>query len=238
MGMIDDQEIDSVFFDAGNTLLLLDYDAIANVVGSAPEPLLGAPSASAVRQAEQRARRRIDAAYGEGGGTDDGMWGRYFGYLLDELSTEPSTGWRERALARLREVHDEENLWRVAAPQASRLLGRLRDRRVTTGVISNSDGRVRRLLETAGLAPLLDGIYDSAIVGYEKPAVELFHHALGRHGAAPARSMYVGDLEHVDVHGARRSGMVPVLIDPLPRSGTEAFVTVRDLAELEALLLD
>ena len=119
MGMIDEMGIDSVFFDAGNTLLLLDYDAITEVIRSVSDdhPV---GLASLVEPAEHRARRRVDAAYRQGGATDLGMWDRYFGYVLEELgSAGPALpDERLRILASLRAVHASNNLWRLAAPHA------------------------------------------------------------------------------------------------------------------------
>ena len=53
--------------------------------------------------------------------------------------------------------------------EAPKALQRARDAGLIVGVISNSNGSVERALEIAGLAPLLDFVIDSSVVGISKP---------------------------------------------------------------------
>ena len=82
------------------------------------------------------------------------------------------------------------------------------------GVISNSNGSVRSILEETGLAAHLDFIIDSSVVGVEKPDPRIFHLGLREAGVAPAEAAYVGDLYSVDVLGARAAGLEGILLDP------------------------
>jgi len=53
---------------------------------------------------------------------------------------------------------------------------------------------------------LFDGAYYSCEIGLRKPDAEAFHHVLGRHGADPARTLFVDDsIQHVV--GARAAGL-------------------------------
>jgi putative hydrolase of the HAD superfamily len=81
-------------------------------------------------------------------------------------------------------------------------------------VISNSNGTIRRILERLGLLGLVDVVLDSQEEGVEKPHPAIFERALARCGVAPADAAYVGDLYSIDVLGARRCGLRPVLLDP------------------------
>jgi putative hydrolase of the HAD superfamily len=81
-------------------------------------------------------------------------------------------------------------------------------------VVSNSDGTVERGLEAAGLRDYFDLVFDSAVVGFEKPDPRFFEHALARAGAEAGRVVHVGDLYHADVTGARAAGVHAVLLDP------------------------
>jgi len=96
------------------------------------------------------------------------------------------------------------------------------------GVVSNADGRVRALLERAGLAPFLEVVIDSSEVGVEKPDHRIFLAATERFGTAPSACAYVGDIYEIDVLGARAAGLHPVLIgsgdvpesDPVDRAAS------------------
>ena len=72
----------TVFFDAGNTLLRMDYEVLAEqlrVRGFAATP-------ERVREAEWRARVRLDAHFAPGMSTESrSTGGRYLRYLLDGL---------------------------------------------------------------------------------------------------------------------------------------------------------
>jgi len=53
---------------------------------------------------------------------------------------------------------------------------------------------------------LFDGAYYSCEMGLRKPDAEAFHHVLSRHGAEPARTLFIDDsIQHV--LGAREAGL-------------------------------
>lgn len=102
-------------------------------------------------------------------------------------------------------------------PDAAPALRALRDRGIRLVVASNWDASLPEVLERVGLAPLLDGVVASAMVGRAKPAPELFHAALELAGVEPGRALYVGDSLDHDAIGARAAGLRPVLIErPAP----------------------
>lgn len=85
--------------------------------------------------------------------------------------------------------------------------------------ISNADGRVRGLLETAGLLSHLEFVVDSAEVGMEKPDPRIFRAAAERLALDPSACAYVGDIYEIDVVGAAGVGMWPILIGEGPAAG-------------------
>jgi len=99
------------------------------------------------------------------------------------------------------------------------------------GVVSNADGRVRKLLETAGFSPYLEVVIDSSEVGLEKPDPRIFLAATDRLGVTPERCTYVGDIYSIDVVGARAAGMRAILIGT-----SEAEGDVERIERLEELL--
>ncbi len=74
---------------------------------------------------------------------------------------------------------------------------------------------------------------DSAEVGLEKPDPRIFHAATERLGMAPGDCAYVGDIYEIDVVGAERAGMRPVLIGDGP--APEGVLRVPDLGALLSL---
>src|SRR5262249_61193818 len=105
------------------------------------------------------------------------------------------------------------------------------------GMISNSNGTVRSILETTGLARDVDFVIDSGIVGVEKPDPRIFHLAL-EHARVPATAAcYVGDLYSVDVIGARRAGLDAVLLDPRGYWGPRDCLLARGIDDAVHLCL-
>jgi putative acetyltransferase len=138
---------------------------------------------------------------------------------------------RNRAAARIAQEHGRANLWSGEAIGARETLETLAGRGYRLGVVSNADGRVRKVLEDAGLAKHLEIILDSAHVGFEKPDPRIFLAATGQLGLPPDACAYVGDLYEIDILGAGAAGLRPILIGRCP-----APETVERVAGLEGLL--
>jgi putative hydrolase of the HAD superfamily len=216
----------AVIFDAGNTLLRMDYGVIA-------EHLRGrgrAASPAQVEDAELRARVRLDPHLAPGAGSTESSitHGRYLRYLLEHLAVTDDA--EIEAIARWRRGYNPPvGLWNRADPDALAALRR---------VISNSNGSVRSILEETGLAAHLDFIIDSSVVGVEKPDPRIFHLGLREAGVAPVEAVYVGDLYSVDVLGARAAGLDGILLDPRGFWGPRDCRLARGLAEAVRLALE
>jgi len=223
----------AIFFDAGNTLLQINYVAVAEQLG-----LRGVPrSPEEVAQAEYRARVRLDPHLAPGASTENrSVAGNYFRYLLEELGiTDPETS---RALAEWRRSYNlPVGLWNQADPEAESVLRRLHAEGVGAGVISNSNGSVRQILEELGLARYLDFILDSAVVGVEKPDPRIFGLALAAARVRPEAAVYIGDLYSVDVLGARRAGLKAILLDPCGVWGARDCPVAKSLSKAVDLAL-
>lgn len=112
------------------------------------------------------------------------------------------------------ERHREVGLWNSLEPTLPETFVRLRDRGFKLGVISNSDGTARQLLERHDVDQYFGSVIDSAIVGVEKPDARIFLLGAEELAVAPERCVYVGDQIEVDVRGSEAVRMQPVLIDP------------------------
>jgi HAD superfamily hydrolase (TIGR01509 family) len=202
--------IRAVFLDAGNTLVGLDYETIADRIRADGHDA----DAPRVRVAELRARVRLDPHLAARASTETAdVFTRYVRYVLEELGI----AWGERSPALvqdLRAVHPPFGLWTVRLPEAPGALEALRRLGLRLAVVSNSNGTVARLLEHLDLARWFDAVVDSAVVGFEKPDPRIFRHAADLVGVQPAEAVHVGDLYSVDVLGARAAGVRAILLDP------------------------
>jgi len=223
----------AIFFDAGNTLLRMDYAAIARHLTGRGRPA----SAVEVEEAELRARVLLDRDLAAGLSTESaGTHDRYLRYVLGQLEITDDTEIEEIACWR-RGFNRPFGLWYLPDPDAATVLAGVRARGVIVGVISNSNGMVRAIMEAAGLDRHLDLVLDSGVVGVEKPDPRIFHLALEAAGVPAAAATYVGDLYSVDVIGARRAGLDAVLLDPRGHWGPRDCRIARGLADAARVIL-
>jgi HAD superfamily hydrolase (TIGR01509 family) len=232
-----DPTIRAVFFDAGNTLIRMNYAVIAAELGRHGFSV----AADAVQRAEWRARVRLDdevlSRSGPGDSTENRSTAeRYLGYLLDGLGVaDPATV--EKIAAWRRTYNPPVGVWNTVDPDAAPALAEVRRAGLRAAVISNSNGSVRSILESLGLAGHLDFVVDSAEVGVEKPDPRIFEISLAQARVAPGEAVYVGDLYSIDVRGARAAGMRAVLLDPGGHWGSRDCPMARDLpAAVRAVL--
>ncbi len=200
----------AVIFDAGNTLLRMNYAIIAEHLQARGR----AVTLDQVEEAELRARVRLDPHLAPGASTESrDTHGWYLRYMLEHLAITEEA--EVEAIARWRRAYNlPVGLWNRADPEALAAVRRVREAGLVAGVISNSNGSVRSILEQTGLAAHLHFIIDSSVVGVEKPDPRIFHLGLREAGVAPDEAVYVGDLYSVDVLGARAAGLEGILLDP------------------------
>jgi len=117
-----------------------------------------------------------------------------------------------RALARaLRERFTDHTIgWRLFDDTLPALEA-LRDAGWATAVLSNHVPELGLLVEGLGAGGLLDAVFSSALIGYEKPHPEAFAHALRACGS-PEEVWMVGDNPTADVAGAQALGIPAVLV--------------------------
>ena len=224
----------AVLFDAGNTLLRMNYGAI--VAALAAEGI--AADEAAVEDAEIRARVRIDQHLAPGASTESvATHDRYVAYLLEGIGvTDPDA---VAAMSRWRwSFNAPFGLWTRPDPAAPAALARARAAGLVVGVISNSNGMVARILDEAGLGGGLDFVLDSSVVGVEKPDPRIFRLGLERAGVPASAAAYVGDLYSVDVLGARGAGLTGILIDPRGYWGPRDCPLARDADDAVRWLLE
>lgn len=92
-------------------------------------------------------------------------------------------------------------------------LKNLKERGLTTGLLTNASKNMLALQSQFGLEPYLNFIITSREAGADKPEPPIFLAALEQAGVKAEESIHVGDHYNVDVAGARGVGIQPVLLD-------------------------
>lgn len=227
------QPVRNVFFDVGGTLLDLDHAHLLDALstkGAAERRV----TAEALALGEMEARTWFMGEMRTGGAPAD-AWDEFFTRLLR------GAGAGEEAIPSLLKELWRRNvtggLWHRPVPGAAEALGRLKAAGLRLAVISNAEGRVAEDLAIAGLAHHFETIVDSHRVGVAKPDPRIFALALERMGAAPGESVYIGDLYHIDVLGARRAGMRAVLLDRFDQDPDVDCPRITHLDELDPRVL-
>jgi putative hydrolase of the HAD superfamily len=223
----------ALIFDAGNTLLRMNYDVIAAYLATRGHGV----SPHQVREAELRARVRLDPHLAPGASTESRTTHeRYLRYVLEGLGIEDDG--EVESIGQWRRTYNPPiGLWDVADPDATAALSRVKAAGLIAGVISNSNGSVRSILEHTGLGRDLDFVVDSGVVGVEKPDRRIFEIALAEAGVPSDAAIYVGDLYSVDVLGARSAGLDAVLLDPRGYWAPRDCPLARDIVEAVRLAL-
>jgi HAD superfamily hydrolase (TIGR01509 family) len=212
-----------VFFDVGNTLLFPNRAKILAPVASHRHPTLQQWQAL-----ERRTKQEFDQQM-QSGQIDRGFWWKFHSYLLQELNEEINV--RDKLV----ENTQQSTNWDQILPGTRDALARIRQQ-FRIAVISNSDGRIDRVLSRCGIADCFESITDSGTVGVEKPRPEIFEAALRTMQARADESLYVGDIYSVDYVGARNAGMRAVLLDVAGAYRDRDLARVESLQQLETWL--
>lgn len=230
--MTQSSKITTILFDAGGTLVHADLRFIHKLLRQSG--ITATPQV--IRRAEcvskQAIDRRMNAAIAD---TDETRRQPYFAAMLEHLGIAP-----DQAAALLHQIeaeHQLRNLWRLMRPSTPQILQELRNRGLTLGVVSNSDGRIFSVLDHCGLAQFFQVIVDSHEVGLEKPDPRIFQFALNKTNTQPEQAVYVGDIYSIDVVGAERAGLRPVLLDSVGSYAAEfPCKTIKHLRSLLSMV--
>lgn len=219
----------TIFFDAGGTLVYPDIALTEWALASRGI----FPADDQRYAAEREAKRQLDEARAEHQSVDAQYWDIYYFRLFHELGMAEDAELRAALVAATRKGTN----WRQVRPDTREVLARLK-RRYRIGLISNSDGSVRRLFELLGLDDCFDSFTDSHLCGCEKPDPRIFECAMASLGAMPQQSLYVGDIYSIDFLGAQGVGMGAVLMDLAGAYRDTPYPRVESLAEFESRLED
>jgi putative hydrolase of the HAD superfamily len=227
--------LETLFLDAGNTLISMDYALLANELAA-----LGIDATVAeIRRAEAAARPATSEHIAAGKHNDDSdHFAFHLAQTLARLEANAVNARTEapaiakRLAVTLKRPGEDYRLWSWVLPGVPEGLAELKKLGLRLVVVSNSDGSVARALTDIGLARYLDAIFDSHVVGFEKPDPRFFAHALRESGATARSTAHVGDMYYQDVQGSRAAGVHSVLLDPYGDWKFEDCERCRDLSEV------
>ena len=223
--------LDSVLFDAGDTLLAPApsfqgrFVAVAAANGlPLEEAAVDAAIADAVRAASWPSDWTDPA-------TQRSFWVGFYRQVLADLGHEG----RELADA-LFEAFSDPAAYRLF-DDVRPALDELASRGIKLGVVSNFEPWLEDILDLQGIGDRFAAVAISGKLGVAKPDPEIFKAALTEAGADPEATVHVGDQPVNDVAAARAVGITPVLIDRYARHPeTDGAHRVEDLLELVELV--
>jgi putative hydrolase of the HAD superfamily len=170
-------------------------------------------------------------------------WLDYLRAYVDECGVPQDR--REEAHRHLDSEFADAALWIEPVPGIREGLQALAGTGVRLGIVSNADGMIGPRLAQLELCQVGPGIgveiecvVDSGNVGVMKPDPRIFEVAIDILELDADRIWYVGDMPAIDVVGARRAGIKPILMDPLGLhldAEYERTPSLVSLAELIAL---
>ncbi|UCE91414.1 MAG: HAD-IA family hydrolase [Methanobacteriota archaeon] len=230
------EELDVVFFDLGGTLIDVSVpreQLWANVLSRHGKNVDLSRLAASIKAADRDMDDHLASIQGM---DEEPFWLEFNSRVLEgvgvDVASEEVASDLSRSFCRL--VADEEK-WRDY-PDARPLLEDLSHRDIKVGLISNATNLARRVLRRLDLERYFDPIVISSEIGHRKPSREIFYTALDRAGAAPSRSIYIGDKPAVDVVGAKNAGMNAILVDREDTfPGAQCF-RVRDLEAIRTFV--
>jgi len=228
-------QLDAVIFDAGGTLVRLDFEWMGEAITRRGHPV----SAEALRRAEVEGRRAYDHSFGRRPAPGEpspalGTRGDIDAYYAGTLAAAgvPAAMTRELVEAFQTRHRTPDGLWSRPVEGARTGLDGVAALGLRVACVSNSDGRAEHHLKHCGMREGLEFVVDSEIVGVEKPDPRIFQIALERMGLAPERALYVGDIQCVDAVGSTAAGMYFVLIDPFRNYAAAGMSSITGMDQL------
>lgn len=142
---------------------------------------------------------------------DKGWWRELVEGVLERCGIAEAELNRDRYFEEVYDHFSRPGVWELF-PEVKGIIEALRSR-FTLGIISNFDGRLRRILEDFGLLSQFTHVVISSEVGADKPDPWIFEHALSLAEALPEETLYVGDDPRRDWEAAEAVGLQLFKVD-------------------------
>jgi putative hydrolase of the HAD superfamily len=160
------------------------------------------------------------------------FWLRYDRLVLEKLHIRDPDGKYSKIIER---GFDNPELFRLF-PESVETLQNLQKAGFRLAVISNNTDDVYKHLEWFDLRKYFDSITYSQEAKAEKPDPAIFLLALKRAQCRPEEAVHVGDSYKKDVVGARRAGILPILVDRANQHPEADCRRTMDLSEVPRMI--
>lgn len=220
-----------LLFDAGGTLVFPDQSFLVRQARTHGIEL----GEARLFDGYYRLIHALDCQAGKQSGMFPTPWPRGYAYALFETlgMASPATDVVAQAFE---DHHCHKNLWTFTFDWVRKVLSNLAAQGYHMSVISNSDGRTAQVFHDLGLDHYFEYIFDSKILGAEKPDPAIFEAALHELYLSPIDTLYIGDIFHVDVLGANQAGLGGLHLDPLRLYRGWPGIHLRDVRDLPGWL--
>lgn len=158
-------------------------------------------------------------------------WRDLVGRVLDALGTPPDFD-RERYFDALFERFAGASAWQLY-DDVLPTLDAIAARGIAIGIVSNFDGRCRRVCAALGIDRYFASTTLSSEAGVAKPDPSIFALAIAKHGVRPRQAIHVGDHPIEDAIASRALGVKALLLDRRKRpTGPGGVTRIGSLCEL------
>lgn len=229
----------AVSFDLGQTLVELDEQLLGEQARRRGQWL----AVSRVRDEQGLAWQAYNVAKAQGK-TGIEAWSAFMRELLSrvefcsEQRVQASPDEIEAFVQYLWSEQPHNNLWRRPVPGMLDLVRRLAAGGTRIGVLTNSEGRAKELVDMAGFGAFTRVVVDSGVEGIEKPDRRMFALLAERLACNIGDIIHVGDSYEADVLGALGAGMTPVwFVRETTVTLPPGVLWCRNADELERILL-
>jgi len=197
-----------IFLDAGGTIIYPNVDLICEFANKYGYNL----SPQDILKSFYETIFYYDNLFRKDGVKDSSVFIHLIPLLLNRLGIDIELGVNIR-----KKMREKENnlIWTYTTSEVIEGLKLLKENGFKLSVISNSDGTVEEQIKKAGLRKYFEKVYDSGIIGIEKPDPRIFIYALNDLNLKPSEVIYVGDIMMIDVLGANRAKIGAIHLDPL-----------------------
>lgn len=136
---------------------------------------------------------------------------RYQKTVLTEAGVDVPEESLPKIMSRLQELY--RGMTFVLFDDVLPIMKSLKKQNLTLGLLTNLQGEIDSICDKLAVRPYLDFTVTSSEAGADKPETPIFRLALERAGVNAPEAAHVGDQYKLDVIGARRVGINPILLD-------------------------
>jgi putative hydrolase of the HAD superfamily len=120
--------------------------------------------------------------------------------------------------------------------KAEKVFKKLINEKYNLGIVSNFTGNLGAVLKGLQIEHYFTAVVDSTIIGYEKPALEIYHHAAKMLKVEPKDICMVGDSYSRDIQPAKKLGCFTVWLNGISwekiKNPVDADIIIYSLEEL------